>query len=173
LAIINYIYPKTGEFKKDCIKIFHNFELWTEKALHYFNKIGFNLKPKKIKCFFSEQFLFILEERKAENIFMIYELDETNNFFESVLIKCKRKEKILNIIKQNKFTEYINNYNCNEKYITNLEDSNDFIFILSKKGRIYDKTKKKDILISILLFNAKLRGLIEKSKYYKIKRREI
>ena len=25
LAIINYIYPKTGEFKKDCIKIFHNF----------------------------------------------------------------------------------------------------------------------------------------------------
>ena len=105
---------------------------------------------------------------------MIYELDETNNFFESVLIKCKRKEKILNIIKQNKFTEYINNYNCNEKYITNLEDSNDFIFILSKKGRIYDKTKKKDILISILLFNAKLRGLIEKSKYYQsLKKGEI
>ena len=24
LAIIDYIYPKTGEIKKDCIKIFHN-----------------------------------------------------------------------------------------------------------------------------------------------------
>ena len=78
LAIIDYIYPKTGEIKKDCIKIFHNFELWTEKALHYFNKIGFNLKAKKIKCFFSEQFLFILEKRKTDNIFMIYELDDVS-----------------------------------------------------------------------------------------------
>ena len=47
LAVIDYIYPKTGESKKDCIKIFHNFELWTEKALHYFYKIGFKLTPKK------------------------------------------------------------------------------------------------------------------------------
>ena len=169
LTIIDYIYPKTGEIKKDCIKIFHNFELWTEKALHYFNKIGFNLKPKKIKCFFSEQFLFILEERKTDNIFMIYEYDEiNNNFFESVLIKCRKKEEIINTIKKNKFTEYINKCNFNEKYIANLEDSNDFILILSEKGRIYDKFKRKDrninILISILLFNAKLRELIEKSQ---------
>ena len=84
LAIIDYIYHKTGDFEKDCIKVFHNFELWTENALHHFKKIGFNLKPKKIKCFLSEEFLFILEERKTDNIFMIYELDETNNFFESI-----------------------------------------------------------------------------------------
>ena len=166
-GIIDYIYPKTGEIKKDCIKIFHNFELWTENALYYFNKIGFHLNAKKIKCFFREQFLFILEERKTDNIFMIYELDETNNFFESLLIKCRKNEKVLNIIRNNKFTEYLNNLNFNEEYFANLEDSNDFIFILSERGRIYDKFKRKDrsinILISIFLFNEKLKEKIEKS----------
>ena len=54
---------------------------------------------------------------------MIYELDETNNFFESLLIKCRKKETVLNIIRNNKFTEYINNLNFNEEYFANLEDS--------------------------------------------------
>jgi hypothetical protein len=100
---------------------------------------------------------------------MIYEYDEIYNyFFESILIKCQKKEKILSYIEKNKFAHYINNCNFNEQYIANLEHSNDFILILSEKGRIYDKFKKKDrninILISILLFNAKLRNWIEKSE---------
>ena len=49
--------------------------------------------------------------------------------FLKVLIKFKKKENILNIIKKNKFKEYIYTRNFNDS-IANLEDSNGFIFIL-------------------------------------------
>jgi len=132
LAAIDYIYPKIGKPDKDCIIIFHNFELWTEIALHYFKKIGFKSNLRKMKCFFSEKFLFILEERKADNIFIVYEYDEIYKyFFESILIKCQKKENILNNIKSNTFIEYLNNFYFNENSIANLEDSNGFILILN------------------------------------------
>ena len=158
LSSNNYDYcDKAKIIYKDYIKIYKNFELWTQKTLDFFKNIGFtiNFEPKKVKCYFDEKHIFLLTKNNSITYLNIYQLNDIFYFEPQMVIKCEQIKIILEKIKKGSFIKYLYSITSDNNKVIKINQKEDkgLAFILSKEGKIYDKINRKkkrfDILIQL------------------------
>ena len=160
LFIVNYNYcEKAKIINHDYIKVYEDFELWTEKTYNCFKDIGFiiNNEPKKIEFYFEKKHIFIHTKNNFAEYLNIYELNDNLNYVKRMVIKCKDMKFILEKITNKFFLSYIYYLNLSENEILkiNKNEGDGLAYLLSKEGKIYDtiykKIKRIDIIISIFI----------------------
>ena len=175
LGLVNYDYYEKGkEINSDYIKVYNNFEIWSKETYDSFLDIGFNIniKPKQIKCYISEKHLFILTKNAFAEYLNIYQLNENSSFDKRMVIKCKSMKFILDKIKNEFFLKYIYslNSNYNDIFKINQQQGDGIAYLLSKKGKIFEKIQRKkkriEIIVNILINN----DLIKRKMKYQIKK---
>ena len=133
MNLVNYDYCEEAKKKnKDFVKVYKDFELWTEETYKCFLDIGFkiNIKPKKVECFFEQKHIFIFTKNFSDEYLNIYQLNDNFNYEEKMVIKCKSMDFILDKIKNKYFLQYVYSLNSFDESLTFLKSSSKSFFFL-------------------------------------------
>ena len=175
LFFVNYNFCEIAKKEnQDYIKIYKDFEIWTESTINLFRDIGLNLynKPKIVKCYFGENHIFLFTKNDKNEFLNIYHLSELNinlNYEAKMVIKCKYMRIILEKIKNKFFLKYL--YTLNGKDIQMFKisktDGDGEAYLLSEEGKIYDtihrKNKRIGIIINILICIEEIKRKMKKN----------
>ena len=172
LFSLNYDYCSSAKsIHNEYLKIYNNFEIWTEETYKFFLKLGFpnNYIHSKFSCFLGEKHLIFIENDSKNNLIHVYinGSSDNPNFIPIYLIKPKNISDSINKMNSG-FLEYINSKdNSNNKFIK-INNSQDILYLLKndRNTKIKNaKTKTSELLIDILVFNDNLRQTCQNDKY--------
>ena len=147
LFSINYDYFKEAlTINQEYLKIYKDFELWSNETYEMFLKIGFskNNYLKQVKCYLGKKHLLIILKNNQYNQINICKLVNNYIFQTIIIIKPININNIIKKIEGGYFLENIANGNVK------FDNSDDIIYFIGNKNSLKYK------IIDILLFNEEL-----------------
>ena len=159
LFLINFSYYKAEIKKRNFIKIYENFEIITIEKNNFIDILFPSIEKKYNKFLYlnnEENYSIFIDENKSEkelNVCSVEEKDREININLELIIKGKKLDKVVEEIKNNSFISYISNFNFNENFVGNLDNSGVKIYLLNNsEGKIVKKIIEKEKL-KMILFN--------------------
>ena len=145
LYSINYDYCKEAlSINQEYLKIYKDFELWSEETYNLFLSIGFskNNYVKKVRCYLGKKHLLLII--KSNQQINVCKLDNNYTFQTIIIIKTINIDNIIRKIEKEHFLENISKLSGND----NNSDYN--IYFITNKNSLNNK------IIDLLLFNEEL-----------------